>query len=122
MKINFKQLNLLFRKWGKKKKEGSTRELFSGKGMSCACTYFRIGEAKRDDDYSIARCFYVPCEEQRKVDYSLGLLALGKIYSYPSIYWHDVSGFLQDILQTFHWLLKGKVEKCGLGVQAIKRL
>lgn len=81
-----------------KKKEGGARELFSGKRMSCACTYFSIGEAKRDDDYGIARCYYVPCEEQRKVSYSLGLLALGKIYSYPSIHWHDVSRFLQDIL------------------------
>ena len=56
MRINFKRLILLFRKWAKKK-EGGARELFSGKCMSCACTYFRIGEAKRDDDYDIALCF-----------------------------------------------------------------
>lgn len=56
MRINFKRLILLFRKWAKKK-EGGARELFSGKRMSCACTYFRIGEAKRDDDYDIALCF-----------------------------------------------------------------
>lgn len=64
-------VDFAFQEMGKKKKKkGGTRELFSGKGMSCACTYFSIGEAKRDDDYGIARCFYVPCEEQRKVGYS----------------------------------------------------
>ena len=51
---------------------------------------------------------YVSCEEQRKVGYSLGLLAPGKIYSYPSIHWHDVSGFLQDIYKHFISYLRTK--------------